>query len=485
MSDSSDSEKKDHSSSEEEPEELKEEMLREEDEEDDDDEVYEGEDEEEAEDVFGVMDCDTFVKDATKRLAIQHLDWDTVTAQDIYVLVSSFLPPGGRLARVSIYPSDFGIEMLEKEEANGPDESIWKSEEKSLRRLEGKEDDDDGEFDAEGSAFDPVKLRKYEIQKLRYYFAIAEFDSASTAYEIYQACNGIEVEASSNVLDVRFVPDDVSFKEKEKVLKDRCDTAPPSGYRLRGFQRPIQAIQLSTVDMSWDVAPNAMERRAVLIHGHGNHDDFIAFSSDEEEEEKGPDGGVSEEKRQRYRSLLEVDREVTFVPKESNDPNDKLPGLEDGPKGVQDVEDDDWESDHDGEEEEVLKEDEEGGKGDDDDGDDIDGLSEDDDEEAHASRKVSKKQKKAKEVLSQKGKKEKKSKRGKKRSTDDEESDEDDELATPAGFEDERFKAAKSDPRFAIDPTGPEFKSGKRKRERGKGKKEKKGRSMTKKSKRS
>lgn len=61
--------------------------------------------------------------------------------------------------------------------------------------------------------FDEEKLRTYEKQRLRYYFAIVTTDSVKTAKALYNECEGMEIERSSNVFDLRFVPDDTTFEQ--------------------------------------------------------------------------------------------------------------------------------------------------------------------------------------------------------------------------------------------------------------------------------
>ena len=43
-----------------------------------------------------------------------------LTAPDPRQILRSFLPPGGSLLRVSVYPSDFGLERMREEEVHGP-----------------------------------------------------------------------------------------------------------------------------------------------------------------------------------------------------------------------------------------------------------------------------------------------------------------------------------------------------------------------------
>ena len=60
------------------------------------------------------------VSDATRRLAVCNCNWDQMRAVDILAVVGSFLPPGGRIRSVSVYPSDFGEKQMAAEATVGP-----------------------------------------------------------------------------------------------------------------------------------------------------------------------------------------------------------------------------------------------------------------------------------------------------------------------------------------------------------------------------
>ena len=175
-----------------------------------------------------------------RRIAIMNCDWDHLKAVDILSVLLSFKPQNGKVHRVTIYLSDFGMEKIAEEARLGPGFLRDQQEAKAINGANGKqpqeqsdddEEDDDGslsdegeEEEEEGEDFDQEKLRAYEVQKLRYYFAIAECDSVSTAMAVSDEVDGLEFENSSVQLDSRFVPDDVSFEGRK--VKDVVEALP-------------------------------------------------------------------------------------------------------------------------------------------------------------------------------------------------------------------------------------------------------------------
>ena len=78
-------------------------------------------------------------------------------AADLFVMLSSFLPKGGQIKSVAVYPSEFGLQRMQEEAVRGP--AVLFDDEK-------KDNDNDDEED-EDEEIDTEKLRAYEKSRLR------------------------------------------------------------------------------------------------------------------------------------------------------------------------------------------------------------------------------------------------------------------------------------------------------------------------------
>jgi len=113
--------------------------------------------------------------EVSRRFAAVNLDWDNVRAVDLLKTFSSFVNGGGRIVSVTVYPSEFGKERMEREEMEGPPTEIFKP--KGKTRIIDRDDevsDLDGEINEEtiikedkGEEFDSSKLRNYQLERLR------------------------------------------------------------------------------------------------------------------------------------------------------------------------------------------------------------------------------------------------------------------------------------------------------------------------------
>lgn len=196
--------------------------------------------EDDEDDVWDLHNQDVPTGDMTHRVAAVNMDWDHIKAIDIYKVFENFIPAGGKLLSVKIYRSEFGKERMERELVEGPAKEAFtkfnKNKKSSLIVEEAEEDD-----------IDQTALRRYELERLRYYYAIAVFDSVATARAVYTACDRSEFETSSNFFDLRFVPDGEEFSDSDVAMVADCS---PVTYNANSFQ--TLAMQHSKINLTWD-----------------------------------------------------------------------------------------------------------------------------------------------------------------------------------------------------------------------------------------
>ncbi|XP_021048699.1 ESF1 homolog [Mus pahari] len=254
----------------------------------------------------------------TRRLAVCNMDWDRLKAKDLLALFNSFKPKGGVVFSVKIYPSEFGKERMKEEQVQGPVELLSIPEDAPEKDWASRE-----------------KLRDYQFKRLKYYYAVVECDSPETASKIYEDCDGLEFESSCSFIDLRFIPDDITFDDEPKDVASEVDL---TAYKPKYFTSA--AMGTSTVEITWDETDH--ERITTLNRKFKKDElldmDFQAYlassSEDEEEVEEAPEGeeGVNigedgktkksqkddEEQIAKYRQLLQVIQEKEKKGKEND-----------------------------------------------------------------------------------------------------------------------------------------------------------------------
>ncbi|KAG9011771.1 pre-rRNA-processing protein esf1 [Tulasnella sp. 427] len=242
---------------------------------------------------FGEQKRTTQRGQETRRLAVVNLDWDHVKAAHLFKVFNSCasmmddradeddanaqrrrkktaLPTGrsNRILRVTVYPSEFGKERMAKEDVEGPPVEIYadpknKKDGKNIltdRRLASKGDDDEdlANIDVEdinektiyhqedAEQYDQDALRKYQLERLRYFYAIVECDTSETAAYVYKELDATELERTANLLDLSFVPDDMKFDGECR------DDATQDLGNLKPLKFETDALRSSKVKLTWD-----------------------------------------------------------------------------------------------------------------------------------------------------------------------------------------------------------------------------------------
>ncbi|CAM8958796.1 unnamed protein product [Rhodiola kirilowii] len=293
----------------------------------------------------------------TSRLAAVNLDWHHIKAVDLYALLNSFLPDGGRIRSVSVYPSEFGLQRMNEEAVRGPvglfDDDNKKSTEKKITDKDNsdndsesqEQDEEDGDGEDEDASLDESddgddneneadsedeldddddeeeeeeeeeedkdyidsKIRNYEKTRLRYYFAVVCCDSIATANHLYKECDGIEIMQSSNKLDLRYIPDSMEFKQDARDVA----TEVPSDYKPSDFF--TKALQLSKPVLTWDedeperaktLKENLMLMKYVILDKLELNEFLASDESDSDDDGADNQPAKKHDKVDAYRSLL-------------------------------------------------------------------------------------------------------------------------------------------------------------------------------------
>jgi len=233
----------------------------------------------------------------TRRIAVVDLDWDYVRAAHLYKIFSSAVSPvksfsksdavftpamQGKVLSVRIYPSKFGLERMAHEEKGPPPELFKKNiktdYEEDVNERTIYETGNSGEYDEDA-------LRKYQLERLRYYYAIVECDTVNFATHLYSELQGAELERSANVLSLSFVPDDMTFDEE---CRDQATSAGESTNH-QPLDFTTDALRHSKVKLTWDqddAERDRVTRRTLSLKDIEENDfrAYIASSSDEAHE---------------------------------------------------------------------------------------------------------------------------------------------------------------------------------------------------------
>ncbi|KAK8864269.1 hypothetical protein IAR55_001515 [Kwoniella newhampshirensis] len=211
---------------------------------------------------------------------------------------------------------DDDVEEDGSEEEGSEDEDQLPKRSRDLpgQEIDGLEIVSDVESDAGSEDIDMDQLRQYQLQRLRYFYAIATFSTVAAAEYVMNECNGTEFERTANIMDLSYVPEDMEFAEDD--VKDEA-TKEPKGYKGNDFV--TDALRHSKVKLTWDQDdPNRVKvTRRALTREEIEEQDFknlVASSGSESESEPDfddKDAGVSKAKSGEKKSRKQLMKERT------------------------------------------------------------------------------------------------------------------------------------------------------------------------------
>ncbi len=157
--------------------------------------------------------------------------------------------------KVEVHPSQFGKEAMERDILYGPPKEMFekKAGKKMSCRAARKEakheylSDDDFKLDEHDDGENMAQLRKYEVQKMDYFYAVVYCNSSKTANKIIEENQDLEFELTNIRLNLYIVPEEMELPYKPKQVAKEL----PSNYEFNP-SKISRALNHSTVKLSWD-----------------------------------------------------------------------------------------------------------------------------------------------------------------------------------------------------------------------------------------
>lgn len=276
------------------------------------------------------VDGDVPLGDASSRLAVVNLDWDNIRASDILAVAQSFATSNTGVRDVKIYPSEFGKERIEKEELDGPPKEAFSDLSTPADAPAQADTDSDDENTRikdqllqpdDGREYESASLRKYQLQRLRYYFAVISCTSTDVAKTLYDAMDGREYLSSANFFDMRYIPDEITFDDPPR---DEC-THLPASYRPNEFV--TDALTHSKVKLTWDnddTTRKEVQKRA-FSRAEIEENDLKAYIGGDSSDESQDDGSTdkknkAEEQRLKMRAALGLSEKPEKATRKKDEP---------------------------------------------------------------------------------------------------------------------------------------------------------------------
>ena len=252
-----------------------------------------------------------------KRLALTNMDWDNLNAVDLLAIFSSLCKGEQFVHKVEILPSLYGLEQMKKDTLYGPPKELFDAEPKKIKKKSKKGDN----LSDEGEVFDQEELRRYEINKMKYFYAVIYCNTVETARKLYDEYNDYEFELSNIRLNLSFIADDLVFPQDAKETA----TELPPGYEFKAANSLTRALNHTQVKLTWDETdPKRLRKFQKLMEQNPDHideDEYREFLASGTEDEASNEESRDQAQIENYRKLLlgSLSGETTDNPKKDRD----------------------------------------------------------------------------------------------------------------------------------------------------------------------
>lgn len=190
-------------------------------------------------------------EDVSLRLAILGCDWETITAQDLYVLChtvslgkpcdlgTAFTEEGDKISKnileAWVYPSKFGKQRMAEVEKRGP----------VLPSITAEEE----EWNPAVSEINHLAVRSFERERSRYFYGVIACASVQIAQCLYDELDSIAAGFALDALDLRFIPDEI--QEFEFQPASYANSIPKSYCAPKSVC--ISGLLSSNARLKWDL----------------------------------------------------------------------------------------------------------------------------------------------------------------------------------------------------------------------------------------
>ena len=205
-------------------------------------------------------------------------------------------------------------EMFERKLGKKPSRKSIKKEAKSEYLS-----DDDFELNENDDGENMAQLRKYEVRKMDYFYAVVYCNNKKTASKIIEENQDLEFELTNIRLNLYIVPDDLELPYKPKQVAADL----PTNYEFNSA-KISRALNHSTVKLSWDQtdpnrAAKLQQNYKELLKKEGTskfddddnaYDGLIAGSSSDNSEEMSENGDAEGNARKNQAKIDEMRRRL-------------------------------------------------------------------------------------------------------------------------------------------------------------------------------